>query len=991
MFGIDGPHLFGLPCGVNYALEIKRGLLARLADTPPEMLARTEIFVNTSRMRKDILAAFDDGEPGFIPKVRLLTELGKSHEFMDLPVPISGLRRRLELSQLVSKFLTKEPQFATRTSVYDLADSLALLLSEMQDEGVTPEDLKAMKTPDASGHWEKSLQFLSIIFDYFGPLAEKEPGVEDRLRMVVDRLETHWRTTPPDHPVLVAGSTGSRGTTARFMSLVAQLPMGAVILPGVDFDMPNAIWTRISGTDESAQPAFEHPQERTARLAQRLNLSPKDISPWTDVIPLNSGRNRLMSLALRPAPVTHQWMSEGPAFQGVSEAMAHVSLIEAPDMRIESNAIALILRDAVETGTRAALVTPDRDLARRVTALLQRWGIVPDDSAGIPLGQTPAGRLLRHVVGFMGRAVSAEDLLVLLKHPLTARGATGDEGRGYHLLWTRELEVHLRRKGPAFPLRDDLRAWAEKSSAEKEDKTARHAWARWVADLSEAFTTAPERALVDHIKALTQIAETLVKGSNGTDAAELWAQGAGREALRLVSDLYREAEFGGIMEGHEFADMFRAVMGRGLARDPEPKHPQVMIWGTLEARALNADLVILGGLNEGIWPQSVGQDPWFSRDMRRQVGLLSPEQSVGLSAHDFQQAFGAPRVVIARAKRDAETETVASRWLIRLTNLMSGMSHEGRNTLEDMRARGQVWIDLAEALDRPESSLKGAKRPSPRPPIAARPRQLSVTRIETLIRDPYAIYANRILNLTRLDPLSRDPDVRERGTALHTIMERYLSVIRDESFDEALARFLATAEEVLDSDVAWPSARRVWFGRVRRIAEQLVARERERLTRGVPAAVEAKGAMHFPEVDFSLTCKADRIDRKEDDTFVIYDYKSGNPPSEKETKIFAIQLLLEAAMLEAGRFENLPIGHVSEVAYLGLNDALKETVLPMEKADIQVVEAKFRELIQRYDDPALGYSSRRMMAKVNYPGDFDHLARYGEWSEADTPEPEDLE
>lgn len=993
MFTDDGsPTLFGVPCGAHYPTAIKNGLLSRLKDTPPDMLARTEIFVNTSRMKKEIQEAFEDGSTRFLPKLRLLSHLGMDHEFMDFPVPISGLRRRLELAQLVSHFLKQEPQFATRSSVFDLSDSLALLFSEMQDEGVKPEDIQNLKVPDASGHWQKSLQFLSILFGLFANDDATELSGEDRLRLVIERLEKTWAITPPDHPILIVGSTGSRGMTARFMSLVAQLPNGAVILPGVDFDMPSEVWSQIYGEDRLA---VEHPQERMARMAHRLGLRPDRIQRWDLDTQENQSRNRLVSLALRPAPITDQWMKEGPTFQGIEEATERLSLIEAPDMRLESNAIALVLRRAVHDGKTAALVTPDRDLARRVTALLGRWNIVPDDSAGIPLNQTPPGRLLRHVVGLVGRVLSSEDLLVLLKHPLCARGiqegAREDDARGFHLLWTRELEVHLRQKSVAFPSREDLLHWAIKSGEDKDDKDARLAWAGWVADQSEYFHEAPNGSLGVHLDRLVALSSRLVMGPRSSDDRELWAQHAGREAKRVVEGLYREADHAGAMTSMEFGDLFRAILGRETVRDPSPKHPKVMIWGTLEARALGADLVILGGLNESIWPQSVGQDPWFSRDMRRQAGLLSPEQSIGLSAHDFQQAVAAPEVILTRAKRDAEAETVASRWLIRLTNLMAGMSDAGREALKEMRDRGSDWIALAELLDKPEFTLPSAKRPSPRPPVAARPRQLSVTRIETLIRDPYDIYASRILRLNKLDPLSREPDVRERGTALHAIMESYLSQIGEESHEEALARFLTVAEEVLEREVSWPSARRVWLGRVRRIADGLVARERERLAKGTPVGIEAKGAMHLPEVDFSLTCKADRIDRKEDDSFVIYDYKSGSPPTEKQTKIFNIQLHLEAAMMEEGKFENVPMGRVSEVAYLGLNNTLSETVLPLEPADIDEIKEKLVQLIRSYDNRELGYSARRMMKTVRFETDFEHLSRYGEWSDADTPVPEDLE
>lgn len=991
MIRAPGDHaLFGLPCGVNYPEAVKQGLVNRLKGAPPELLAKTEIYVNTGRMRRDILAAFDDGETRFLPKVRLISQIGAESFPSDLPLPVSGLRRRLELARLVSYFLKQEPQFASRSAVFDLSDSLALLLAEMHEEGVSPDDIRSLKVQDASGHWQKSLAFLSIIFDFFGPESGHEPGREEVTLQAIARQKAIWEKTPPDHPVIVAGSTGSRGLTAEWMALVASLPQGAVILPGVDFDMAPDIWRHIAGHADSPK-HIEHPQERTARIAEKLGQSPWTIPRWDDLSEANPSRNRLVSLALRPAPVTDQWMIEGPKFAGVTEATADLTLIEAPDLRAESDAIALILREAVETGESAALITPDRDLARRVSAQLDRWGIAPDDSAGIPLHQTPPGRLLRHMAGLRGQTLSSEDLLVLLKHPLSARGLMEEDGRGPHLLWTRELETYLRRKGISFPQPDQLRKWADTSGEDKDDREARHHWAEWLIALCAKITQTTAAPITAHLDHLTACCSDLVKGHTGEDDSELWARHAGREAKRVVTEFARESVYDDPVSLAEFADLFRAILSRGLVREPTPKHPQIMIWGTLEARSLTANHVILGGLNDGVWPQSTGQDPWFSRDMRRQAGLISPEQSIGLSAHDFQQAIGAKKAVLTRAKRDAEAETVASRWLIRLVNLLDGMSEEGRTCLSDMRARGAWWLDMAAQIDAPEVTIPAATRPSPRPPVAARPRQLSVTRIETLIRDPYEIYASRILRLSKLDPLSQDPDVRERGTAFHEIMETYLSQIGDETVEESVARFLSVAETTLEDEVASPAARRVWLGRLRRIANDLVARELDRLSTSRPIALEVKGAMHLPAQDFSLTCKADRIDAREDGQFSIFDYKTGTPPTKAQMKVFSIQLLLEAAILQAGQFEGVPAGDVAEVCYIGLDAKLTESHQELDREMIAEVAKRLATLIAAYDDPERGYSARRMMEKVRFTSDFDHLSRHGEWTDSDTPVPEDLE
>lgn len=983
----DRPRVYGLPCGVRFPFALKEGLMERLKFQSPEALARVEIFVNSSRMRKDLKLAFDDGQTHFLPKIRLITELGADIAARDVATGVSGLRRRLELSQLVARFLDQEPDFAARSTIYDLADSLAALLSEMHDEGVSPADLDAINIEDTSGHWTRARRFMSIISAFFDPTQDQPPMPEARLKMVVDLLSETWDASPPAHPIIVAGSTGSRGTTSAFMQRVANLPQGAVVLPGVDFGITSETWEKIDKTD-----AYEHPQARFSHFAKKVGISPRSIENWAISIDENSTRNQLISLALRPAPVTDQWMTEGPNFKNISEACDDLTLIEAPDSRCEAVSIALALRKAAEDGKKAALITPDRALARHVTAVLDRWDIAPDDSAGIPLNQTPPGRLLRHVSATLGQEVSSEVLLVLLKHPLVARGETdGESIRGFHLLWTRTLEKHLRRYGPAFPTRDDLLAWAEKPSGNGLIDADLVAWAKWISDVIESLKDSGTCHLSAHLDRVIALSETLVCGPKSRDASELWSQSAGREALRVVTELKFESQHGGHMTTYEFANLFNAIVGRGLARDPSPKHPDIMIWGTLEARAQGADLVILGGLNETVWPTAPKPDPWFSRDMRKQAGLLPPEQQIGLAAHDFQQAVGAKTVILARAKRNAEAETVASRWVIRLTNLLAGMSDEGADALQNMRARGDVFINMARALERPDVSVPSAQRPSPRPPYAARPRQLSVTRIETLVRDPYQIYASRVLRLSKLNPLTQSADPRDRGTAFHKVMEEFVAQTREETPNEGAARLIATAERVLEETVLWPAARRVWLGRLKKIALPLVVREVENRAKGTPVATEIKGAYHFKDIDFSLTCEADRIDQTQGGDYIIYDYKTGSPPTKNQTETLNMQLHLEAIMLENGGFSGLNAGRVFELAYLGLDGATKQTRLPLSPGDTQKIEDRFTALIQNYDDPAQGYTSRRIVQSVSFTGDFDHLARVGEWSDSDAPCPEDVQ
>ncbi|MFN6979237.1 MAG: double-strand break repair protein AddB, partial [Gemmobacter sp.] len=512
----------------------------------------------------------------------------------------------------------------------------------------------------------------------------------------------------------------------------------------------------------------DHPQYRFVRLLASLGLGPADVRPWPAGAPPDPARNRVISLALRPAPVTDRWLAEGPGLPPLEAAMARVTLIEAPSPRAEATAIALALREAAAAGKVAALLTPDRGLTRQVAAALDRWGIVPDDSGGQPLALSAPGRFLRLVAALAAGRATAEGLLALLKHPLAASAGDQAGGRGPHLLALRDLERALRRDGPPFPTPASLRAWAAGGD------TARAVWAGWVAGvLAEAAALAEGGSvpLPRAVAAFRRLAERVAAGPAGTGAGRLWADADGAEALAAVTMLADLAHHGGPLTAPTFADLLARVLAAHEVRDAVVPDPRIRIQGTLEARLQDADLVVLGGLNEGAWPALPPADPWLNRAMRHQAGLLLPERRIGLAAHDFQIAAAAPSVILSRALRDADAETTPARWVNRLTNLLAGLpGNGGPAALDAMRSRGAVWLVRAAAIEAPAARIPRAARPAPRPPVAARPRQLAVTRIATLIRDPYAVYARSILRLYPLDPLRAEPDARLRGSVLHRVL-----------------------------------------------------------------------------------------------------------------------------------------------------------------------------------------------------------------------------
>ncbi|SDD45731.1 ATP-dependent helicase/nuclease subunit B [Paracoccus isoporae] len=964
---------FALPPGADFCRGVVEGLLARMAGKPPEALASVTIYANSGRTIQTLREVFDDHAahhgPILLPRMMRFGDLGSA-----LPGERAApLARVLELGNLVARLMARDPGIGAGQSAPELAESLAALMSEMQTEGCGPGSLDRVDAGNHAAHWQRALAFLKIAAQFY--LTDPPVDQSARQRAKAEGMARLWQDgqAVPDAPILAVGSTGSHGATRLFLQAVARLKLGAVILPGYDFHQPERVW------DDLADGAEDHPQARLAVLRHG------SVRPWVAVP--DSDRNRFISLALRPAPVTDQWIAEGPDLPDLREATAAMTLIEADQPQEEADAIAVIIRDAVAKGRKTRLFAADRGLVRRVAAALDRWGLVIDDSAGEPLHLTQPGLFLRHVAGLFGRPLTIDALLTLLKHPVTATGgAPGD-----NLRMTRDMELHLRRHGPAFPDAAFLRDWGSRAGED------RKGWTGWLADtldlLSDSQQETGPRPVQDHMALHLKLARMLAAGPGGdADASALWNDAAGRAAEMAMTLLATHAPRAQPMGARDYARLIDTHLAGQGVRAADRGHPLIRACGTRDARTEanlgDGALIVLAGLNEGGWPQPLSPDPWLSRAMRAEIGLTLPERLIGLSAHDFQQAVAAPEVVLTRARRDAEAETIPSRWLNRMTNLMSGLpERSGPEALGAMRARGAVWLDLARQLARPRHRLDPAPRPAPIPPAPAFD-AISVTQVKTLIRDPYAIYASKVLGLEPLDPLRPEPGAQLRGQVLHKVAERLLQPRPglEITAEDLRARFLEITAEVLSEHVPWPAARAFWQARMTRIADRIAADEQRRLQRGAPVVVEAAHSLPVPGLELKLTAKPDRIDLLDDSAVAhVYDYKSGRPPSDGEMAHFDKQLVLEAAMVMRGAFPEIGAAGVEGVSYIQLGGEGETFARSFSPDMAEETWAKFVILATRYLRRDTGFTARRALQKVTDASDYDHLSRYGEWGAGDVP------
>lgn len=970
-------HIFGIPLGSDYPREFVLGLLEKYKDKPPHEIARINIIVNTSRMRTRLTNIFADQGCMLLPRLHLISDLTDLMRGDLTSFDANTMAEKFELIRLVSKLLNAQPHFAPKTSLFALSDSLQDLVNEIAEENISADAIMNLNVQDQSGHWQNTLEFLKIVFQYLdhheGQIASSK--LSNQVRAIGDI----WSKLPMLEPVYLVGSTGSRKPALDLMKSVSELPNGNIVLPGFDFDAPPSMWSHLL-SDRANE---DHPQFRLAKVIQSCGGHPTNLASWSNSV-TNMDRSALISLSLRPAPVTDSWMKEGPGLKNLPDATAGITLIEATSKRQEALAIALRLRQAVDSGETATLITPDREISRYVSSIMSRWDITPDDSAGVPLSLTPVGRFIRETAALVSSEIKISQIFAILKHPMCHAG----QQRGDHLLLTRELELYLRKNGIVSLLPSVLEKWAERQTNEMTSE-----WVHW---FSKSFLSLQETRTQNFASWLHHhviLTEQIAMGCNALCAedASLRATQSGKPIFELIKNLRETIETSLDCEFSDYIGILNGLLSSASLRETVQTHPRVLIWGTLEARVQGADFYILAGLNEGIWPETGDSDPWLNRQMRKDVGLRVPERKIGLSAHDYQQLVCQENVWITRSIRSDDAETVPSRWINRLMNLLNGIPDKsGQVALENMRARGRVWLEFAESIDGfdPTMVSGSAPRPAPCPPVHARPKSMAVTDIRTLIRDPYSIYAKHILKLRRLNPLNALPDARMRGTVVHQVLETYFRNWEAISPAERKNAFMTVLDDTLRETVPWPVTQIFWRNRLEQVVDWLIKDEIKRRLVAEPVGFEAVGKFEITDLQFTLRAIADRIDQRRDGSLVIYDYKTGTAPTEKQQLFFDKQLYMLSIIAENVGFQNIEPNTVFDAQFIGLGTPAKVVQIPIEKESLEQANTKLRHLISSYSDQDQGYTARRALFKSSDFSDYDHLSRFGEWDTSHPPKKE---
>ena len=989
----DDASVYTVPAGEPFLDVLARGILEG-ASAAPLGLADTRVLLPTRRACRALRDAFlrvADGDALILPRMQALGDVEEDETLLgeiatgmvsapaSLPPAIDTIRRKLLLTRLVLAFDRKRRGDTSVPAIEpgqaaELADDLAFLLDQVQTEQRGLDEMAQLAPADLAIHWQETLDFLAIITDHWpGILAEARliDRAERRNRSFAE-LVAAWRRCLLHTPVIAAGSTGSIPATAELLGLIARLPKGAVILPGLDTELDDDSWQAIAPT---------HPQHGMKQLLSRIGVRREDVRVWPHLTgAARPAREAVLRAATRPAD-----FAVGETVELDGSGFAGLAWLDHPTPQVEAQSIALMMRETLEQPERtAALITPDRSLARRVAAELQRWGIAIDDSAGTPLRDTPVGTFLRLGAELAGSNVVPVTLLALLKHPLAAGGLAPATFRRQARLLEREV-LRGPRPAPGFA---GLRAAVTAADLADEPTGNLLAWLDRLAAHAATFVdgvAAAAVSLAELVVAHLDFAEWLASADDETGGDRLWQGDAGEAAAILLDDIRTGCDALPEIPGRSYPGLFESLMRGRVVRPSWGRHPRLAILGTLEARLQSPDLVILGGLNEGTWPPEPAPDPWLSRQMRAALGLSSPERRIGQSAHDFCQAAAVPRVVFSRATKVGGTPTVPARWLLRLSTLAKGANVAWGPT---MQSRVQQW---AARVDQP-ARVEARPAPTPRPPLAARPRKMSVTRVESWMRDPYAVYAREILRLRKLDRVDAPPDAASRGIVIHKVLDRFVAAYPGALPDDAVERLLAIGQEALAEGRIRPGVAAFWWPRFGRIARWFVDRERTRRDRITTLGSEIVGELSLTVqgARFTVTAVTDRIDRRADGSLAIIDYKTGLVPTLKQIHGgWSPQLPLEAMIAKAGGFRGVDPGIVGELSYwrlTGAEQAGEERPVADGVDDlVAATEARLRSLVaafSRYDMP---YLSRPRPSVAPRFSDYDHLARVAEWS-ASAPE-----
>lgn len=1008
------PKLYNIPAGISFSDALAEGIL-HLYGNQPEILAQTTIFLPSKRGIRALQDSFLNRR-GYklmiMPSMRSLGEgLDEEPSLLAEDEPsasylltqkrvLSGGIRQLALTKIILEYLRPKKKDLTYPDAFALAATMIELMDSLQSERI---DFSKLKEIDVGSHaeaWQENLEMLNIITDIYPKFLDVHGLIDPApyRNSVLETLTQSWEKNPPKRPIIAAGSTGSMPASADFMKLIGRLPQGMVVLPGFDENIIGENWEDLSA---------DHPQYGLTKLIEHFGVAPEYIKPFYSIekflTPNHRAKAKFFHEVMRPSQTTEAWfdLPSRISLEEMEKTLEGLRVINAQNTHEEALSISLIIREALERDKKkAVLITPNRILARRVCVQLKKWGILPDDSAGMPLSDTPQGHFLKLLCDTLESNFSILSLLAFLKHPLVTMG----EPQGYFKKKVRLLEDYLLRgtsppeglAGLRFHYEHIKKLTLENPHKDKEKIEKFPLLETIITQIENVFTPLtklpPKTSMADFISAFIESSEEMTSLSKEDEEGRLcglWGGDSGTAMQNLLMDFSNHSGLLGLLPQTSIRTHLMEFTAKISVRPTYSTNKNVFIWGTPEARLQQMDVIILGGLTEGSWPISPDTGIWLSRLMRQDIGLSAPERRIGLSAHDFVQAVTASRVFLTYSQKDGGAILTPSRWIIRLENILKGLFNEQR-FLEKLY--DTPYLSWARQLEEPDFYLEPIAPPNPCPPLEARPTQLSVTDIEKWVIDPYSIYARYILKLKKKRPIAQEMEASDKGNLVHIVLYRFMSEADNLYKPNAKDILFQIIEEELELYEKYPAILTLWRPRLQKMAEEFILAERKVLQTRKILALETYGKIDIPlssERNFTLQARVDRIDvHNNTQDSAIIDYKtSGGQGKKYSPKIikagYSPQIPLQGFLLNQDGFDKIENKKATLGEYIFVKSSYeKRTIQDKDVSFTQIVQDNqegLLEWLEKYEDQSTPYPSHLASEMIEFELDYDHLARIKQW------------
>ncbi len=994
---LSRPRFSTIPLGYPFIETLANGLLEDFANEPPEILSSVTILLPNQHAARSLREAFEQNNPHgaiLLPAIHAIADFTENKfdgpnfdrttnlipDDCALPSPITPIRRRLLLATLLERWWTirSKDTYNRYDHALRVAEDLANVMDQIQTSQLGIPRSGTNIDSDIAVHWQETIMFLRIITEQWPQLLAERDLLDPAMRrnLVIQMLTQSWEDDPPQSPIIIAGTTSSVPALLQLISAVAGLPFGKIILQGVDKDLEEQYW-------QILRPS--HPQYALKCLLDHLNLTRDKVTYWDKTVEPEylHHRRRVLTDVMSPGIPS---FADNRASQNGCLNLAGLQSITCPDQEYEATIIAMLMNEAIKAkGSRCVLVTSDPNLIQRVKVEAKRWQLIIDDTAGTPVSRTLAGVFFHSIADFATNHGSFVSILSLLKHPLSAGGLDKKTFQDH----VRRLELFIRNRmriSPNHNMKDILQILF--SEAAPKELIA------WFQDFLSAarnlleLTDDGQKPLGYFLQAHMTFAEWLATELTTNGRTRIYNSEGGHQIMSLMQELILVSKDAPDVISHQYASVFSELLFDTHIQPTQNGGKRLCIWAPIEVRLQQPDLVIISDCNEGTWPPQTNTDSWLSQSIRQMLGLPDADQLIGLAAHEFSHLFCTPNVILIRSSRKAGLETVPSRWLIRLEAAL-----KNNNSPTALIDKSDYWLERANLVDKPEFSPARKHPPSPCPPVQARPRRMSVTRIERWMKNPYEVFARDILKLYPLESITIPQNASYFGTLVHEALAQFEEARADQSLVNSFETLIKIGHSCFLEKPISTINKLFWWPRFERIAKWYVAFSKEHLSGVNTSFSECEGEIivETPRGPFVITARADWIHQNNDGTLDIIDFKTGALPS--TTKLLSgdtLQLPLEAAIARSGGFTNVPASRIRALVYIRLSGyeaagEYKELCKNLPEV-IDNTLSMVREFVASYDDTSMTYRSAALEPWDARFDPYRHLSRAQEWASWD-PDP----